>query len=236
MKRILKSLYCAAVLLTAIGGSALAQEEGTSYWQVGVGLGELPTGGSFKPSFTLGYHVNEQFYVGVVYQLQDEISRGSSSFNAQSAGLGGIDDTFETVSERLLLQCAYTPIKDGPYISFGTVYNGEDSETMHFDDRTRVVGGETIEGALNFSQTRPSGWGIALGIGYRYYFDSGLSLGFEWTPAWGQYPDPEYNFANSSQLSETTRSEIRRRMDEDFSGNVTNMYKIFHIGIAYRWE
>ncbi len=236
MYTLFKSIMCVVALLVSAFAVTSAQGGVKSYWQVGVGLGELPTGGSFKPSFTFGYHLNEHVYFGVVYQLPDEISRGSSSFNAQSAGLGGIEKTFETVSERLLIQCAYTPIEHGPYISFGAVYNGEDSEAMSFDDRTRILADESVSGALNFTQTRPAGWGAALGIGYRYHFESGLSVGFEWTPAWGQYPEPTYNFEGNVQLLESARNKIQQRMDDSFSSNVTNMYKIFHIGFAYRWE
>ena len=90
-----------------IGYVGLAQERTDylqNYWQVGFGLGELPTGGSFKPSITVGYHFNEKVYAGIIYQLKDEISRGNSSFNAQSTDLEGLTSSSEGVDQRFIFQ------------------------------------------------------------------------------------------------------------------------------------
>jgi hypothetical protein len=77
---------------------------------------------------------------------------------------------------------------------------------------------------------------VALGLGYQYNFRNGFSAGFEWTPAWGQYPEPVYQFAGSAELSAEAREELQLKMDEGFRGSVTNLYKIFHIGVAYRFQ
>ena len=79
------------------------------YWQIGVGLGELPMGGSFKPSISLGYQFNEKLYTGIIYQLPDRISRDKSSFNARSTGLDGLTSSNESVAQRFLFQVRYTP-------------------------------------------------------------------------------------------------------------------------------
>lgn len=184
-----------------IGYVGLAQERTDylqNYWQVGFGLGELPTGGSFKPSITVGYHFNEKVYAGIIYQLKDEISRGNSSFNAQSTDLEGLTSSSEGVDQRFIFQVRYTPIKNGPYLSGGFVFNGMDTETMIFEDMDREIADEPVSGTIEIKQTRPAGWGLALGIGYQYNFKNGFSAGFEWTPAWGQYPTPSYEFGGTS--------------------------------------
>lgn len=206
------------------------------YWQIGVGLGELPMGGSFKPSITFGYHVNEKLYAGIVYQFKDKISRNSSSFNAKSAELSGLQTSSETVSQRFLVQVRYQPLKCGPYLSGGFVFNGEDSEDMIFDDRIREIAGEEFLGDIHIQQTRPGGWGLALGLGYQYDFKNGISAGFEWTPAWGQYPAPNYMIGGSADLSAVATDELQNKMDTGFRNSVTNMYKVFHIGVAYRFQ
>jgi hypothetical protein len=208
----------------------------SNYWQIGFGLGELPMGGSFKPSISLGYHFNEKVYAGIIYQFRDEISRNEASFNAGSTELEGLLSSFETVARRFMLQVRITPVKHGPYISTGFVYNGRDTEIMRFDDRSRNLSGELFDGTIEIHQSRPAGWGVALGLGYQYNFRNGFSAGFEWTPAWGQYPEPVYQFAGSAELSAEAREELQLKMDEGFRGSVTNLYKIFHIGVAYRFQ
>lgn len=206
------------------------------YWQIGIGLGELPTGGSFKPSFTIGYHINDNLYIGVIYQLKDKIQRDDSSFNAQSSDLNGLISSSETVAQHFLLQLRYTPFKNGPYLSSGIVYNGKDTESMLFDSSTRVLSGENYEGTIDIHQTRPAGWSLALGLGYQYNFKNGLSAGFEWTPAWVQYPTPSYVFGGTSSLSGSVQNDLQKKMDDGFKSSVTNMYKVFHIGLAYRFQ
>jgi hypothetical protein len=206
------------------------------YWQVGLGLGELPTGGSFKPSISFGYHFRENLYAGIIYQFKDEISRGESSFNAKSSELEGLTDASETVAQRFLFQVRYTPIKNGPYLSGGFVYNGKDTETMSFDDQVRQIDGVAHTGTIQIDQTRPAGWGLALGLGYQYNFKNGFSTGFEWTPAWGQYPSPLYEFNGRASLSSEAQATLKKRMDDGFKSSVTNMYKVFHIGVAYRFQ
>tara|TARA_R110002049_G_scaffold75237_1_gene193629 strand:- start:7297 stop:8010 length:714 start_codon:yes stop_codon:yes gene_type:complete len=206
------------------------------YWQIGLGLGELPFGGSLKPSITFGYYFNEKVYAGLVYQIKDEISRNSTSFNAKSAELSGLVSSSETVAQRLLLQLRFTPFKNGPYLSGGFVFNGKDTETMQFDERIRQIANKNYNGAIGIKQIRPAGWGLALGLGYQYNFENGLSAGFEWTPAWGQYPNPLYGFSGSSMLSTDAKNVVKTKMDKGFNNSVTNMYKVFHIGVAYRFQ
>ena len=203
-------------------------------WQVGFGLGEIPLGGSFKPSLTFGYHFSDKIYAGVIYQFKDEISRNGTSFNADATGLDGLTKSSETVAQRFLLQARYTPVRYAPYISGGFVYNRRDTETMQFDARERTIGEETFDGTVAIQQSRPAGWGFALGLGYQYDFKCGFSINVEWTPAWFQYGTPEYNFSGDAALSETAQNQLRNQMTKDFKKSVTNLYKVFHIGVAYR--
>ena len=182
------------------------------YWQIGIGIGELPTGGSFKPSFTLGYHFNSSIYAGIIYQFKDEISRNGSSFNAKSSDLDGLISASEQVAKRFIFQIKYTPIKNGPFLSGGFVFNGKDTETMKFDNRIRDINDEPYSGTVEIQQTRPAGWGLALGIGYQYNFKNGFSAGFEWTPAWGQYPTPSYVFGGSSNLTEYSKNSLKKKI------------------------
>lgn len=206
------------------------------YWQIGIGLGELPTGGSFKPSISVGFHFNEKIYAGFIYQFRDRIARNQSSINARSSGLAGLNAASETVADRLLTQIRFKPFRNGPYLSTGIVYNGRDKETMIFDDRERELFGDEYTGEIVIIQSRPAGWGWAAGVGYEYQFENGISAGIEWTPAWGQYPEPEYHFDGEASLLSSTKKSLRDLMNSKFKSSVTNMYKVFHLGISYRFH
>lgn len=231
-------IFLLAITLS-LSAKIMAQETAMpqqAYWQIGIGLGELPMGGSFKPSITFGYHFNDNLYAGIIYQFKDEISRDEASFNAKSTGLDGPLSSNETVAQRFLFQMRYTPVKHGPYISTGFVFNGKDTETMQFSDGNRTIAGEEYQGDIQIQQTRPAGWGFALGLGYQYNFKNGFSAGFEWTPAWFQYPTPSYTFDGSAALSKNAQNHLKKEMDEGFKSSVTNMYKVFHLGVAYRFQ
>ena len=206
------------------------------YWQLGIGLGELPIGGSFKPSFTIGYKINEKLYLGIVFQLKDQIKRNGSSINAKSSGLDGLISSTEVVSPRFMFQLRYVPVKYGPYLSCGYVYNGKDTENMIFDNRERIIASEPITGNIQIQQCRPGGGGLSLGLGYQYNFNNGFSAGFEWTPAWFQCPEPEYTITGSTELPTIVKSNLEKEMNESFKKSVTNLYKIFHIGVAYSFK
>ena len=207
-----------------------------NYWQIGFGLGELPMGGSFKPSITIGYHFNDKLYAGIIYQFKDQISRNEASINAKSSGLDGLVSATEEVAQRFLFQLRYTPVKNAPYLSAGFVFNGMDSEQMLFDDRSRTIAGENYDGTIIINQTRPAGWGFAMGIGYQYNFKNGFSTGLEWTPACFQYPVPSYAFEGTVTLSENAQNTLVDKMNNEFNSSVTNMYKVFHVGVAYRFQ
>jgi hypothetical protein len=235
MKKVLFILW--AILLLLVQKELYGQENTNSknrYWQVGIGFGEIPYKGSFKPSITFGYYFNSKLYAGVIYQFKDEIKRDGSSFNAQSTGLNGLQSSREQVAARFLVQGRYTPVKNGPYLSFGFVYNGDDTETMRFDNRERTIQNQTYTGSIVINQTRKAGFVPALGIGYQYTFKSGFSLNAEWTPGlFTEIVTPEYSFSGDSNLSSSAKQGIMDKMTDAFKSNITNRYKVFHIGAAY---
>ncbi|MFY9243661.1 MAG: hypothetical protein WAO74_11600 [Polaribacter sp.] len=206
------------------------------YWQVGIGLGEIPMKNSFKPSFTIGYHFNANLYAGIIYQFKDKISRNNSSFNVASSELEGLVRSSENVGNRFMFQLRITPLKYLPYISTGFVFNGQDKELMHFGTMNRIINNENYSGDISIEQERLKGWGFALGLGYQYDFKNRFSLNFEWTPAWFQgYPKVKYKFSGTSNLSNEAKENIKQKMDEGFSSTITNYYKVFHFGLAYRF-
>lgn len=232
------TITCFLILLIQFKTSVCQENimELENYWQIGFGLGELPMGGSFKPSISIGYYFKNKIYAGIIYQFRDEIQRNKSSINAKSSGIEGLLSSSETVAQRFMLQVRYTPIKHGPYLSTGFVYNGRDTETMLFDSRSRELSGEFVDGSFFIQQSRPAGWGLAIGLGYQYNFRNGFTTGFEWTPAWGQYPVPEYVYGGEVNLSDHSKSELQNKMNDEFKSSITNMYKVFHIGVAYRFQ
>ncbi|WP_026210190.1 hypothetical protein [Flexithrix dorotheae] len=206
-------------------------------WQIGLGFGELPMHGSLKPSITFGYHFSEQMYLGVIYQFKDKINRNETSFNAKSNGLQGLVSASEEVAQRFMFQFRYSPFKNGPYISTGILYNGTDRETMIYDSRFRNIPNEGTKGNIIILQERPSGWGLGLGFGYQHNFKNGLAINAEWTPAWFKgYADPVYSFSGSAPLSGYAKTYLKNKMDQEFKSTVTNLYKVFHIGMAYRFK
>ncbi len=232
MKKLLLLLACLAGLTTSY-----LQEPGKLNFkrgfEIGLGFGEIPYKGSFKPSLTFGYHLSEKLYFGLIYQLKDHIRRDNSSFNAQSSQLEGLLSAREEVAGRFLLQGRYKPFKNGPYLSFGWVYNGRDQEEIKFDDRSRLINGQEYEGAIQVTQTRPGGGGLALGIGYQQHLGNGFSIQAEWTPAWfTPIPTPEYQFSGTADLSVDARTYLSEKMTDRFQSTVTNRYKVFHIGFA----
>ena len=154
-------------------------------WAFTFGFGEIPfLAGSFKPSVSFGYHFNRFIYVGTIVQLSDVLERGDASFNAVNAGLDGLVDTRETTGPRVFLGTRLRPHRYSPYLSLGAIFNGTDIETIYYDNRTRNVGGETVNGTLEVEQARPFGIRPAFGLGYSYTFSNGLVLDVEFTGAW----------------------------------------------------
>lgn len=206
------------------------------YWEIGLGFGEIPMQGSFKPSIRVGFHFNDKLYTGIIYQTKDEIQRNGSSFNAKSTELGGLASAKESVGQRFMLQIRYKPLERGPFISSGFVYNGTDTEYMTFGAQERMIGSQNHNDEIRITSTRPGGWGFALGLGYQYEFYNRWSAEFEWTPAWLQLPTASYLIESDLKLTEESESMLVRRLHDGFDDSPTNLYKVFHIGFAYKFK
>lgn len=187
---------------------------------VGLNLGELPWGGSFKPGVSLGYQLNEYAYAGLTYQLGDSIRRDEGSFNATGIGLDGLMRSEEDVSHRFMASVRLRPHRLAPYASLGMVYNGRDTETSSYMDGTTVV------------QSRPSAFRPALGVGYEYTLDSGVSLNVEWAGWVFDKPTPEVTLTGG-QRSASEEAALRERIDDNFKSHITNSYHMFSMGAGY---
>lgn len=206
------------------------------YWQIGIGLGEIPMHGSFKPSFTVGYHFNDKFYLGIIYQLKDNINRGTSSFNAKDTHLNGLIDSKEKVGPRFMLQGRFTPVKFAPYLSFGIVFNDQDRELMYFEQSDHTIGNNSYETDLIISQTRPAGWAPAIGLGYQFDFKRGFSINAEWTPGWfTKVKTPIIEIESTYPLDEDDIIAFKKETTANYKSHITNLYKVFHFGISYRY-
>lgn len=229
-----RSLFGGLLGALAAASSAQAQaEERPGYFHVGLELGELPFNGSFKPGISVGYHFNDLFYVGFVYQLADSIQRDGTSFNAQAVGLSGLTGSSETVGQRAYLQARIRPHRLAPFVSVGFVFNDRDTETIEFDARTRDIAGQRLSGPVKIVQSRPAGLRPALGLGYSYRFDTGVELFAEWSGWWmfGS-PEPEVNI-EAEQLGAAARSALDRRIRDAFTSSPFNSYHLFQLGAGY---
>ncbi|MEQ8281046.1 MAG: outer membrane beta-barrel protein [Deltaproteobacteria bacterium] len=202
-------------------------------WQVGLNFGELPFGGSFKLGFDVGYHFNDLVYVGFTYQIADDIQRDGSSFNANAVGFGGLLESSEEVGQRAYLQTRIRPHRLSPYVSLGVVFNDRDTETMRFDARSRQIGSSTYDGAVTLVQSRPAGLRPAIGLGYAYAFDFGLSIHAEWS-GWWMFgaPSPQIDVQGVA-LSDADRRALVARLTDEFQSSPFNTYHVFQLGAGY---
>jgi hypothetical protein len=224
------------LLAFTISRSVTAQEgEDVSGWSVGLQLGELPMHGSFKPGLSLGYRVNDQVYVGVVYQFRDAIRRNDTSINARSIGLEGLESSYERVGRRAYVQVRIRPYRYAPYLSVGFVFNDLDVETTDFDARTRAVGSERVEGPIRIVQSRRAGLRPALGIGYSARLSDRLEVHTEWSGWWlFGAPDPRVVIQHAT-MSPGSGDLLRERIISKFRSSPFNTYHIFQLGVGYRF-
>ena len=228
------------LVLIAIVSSASAcrpahaqQDPLAGRWSVALELGELPMGGSFKAGISVGYHVSQHAWLGVVYQLADSIRRNGSSFNAQSAGLDGLLGSAERVGQRAYLQARVRPHRRSPYVSLGLVFNDRDTERMRFDGRTRDVGGAGHSGPLVATVSRPPGLRPALGLGWAGTSPRGVTAFVEWA-GWWMFgaPEPEVEIG-ATDLDPAFAEVVQGRIRDHFTGSPFNSYHIFQIGLGY---
>lgn len=243
-RSLVTSVLLAMFAVTSTPVSAQEQQDSTSAsdplagtWSVAVGFGEIPfLAGSFKPSVSFGYHFNEYVYLGAIVQLRDVLERGTESFNARNTGLGGIESTREETGVRSMLQARVRPHRYSPYLSVGVLFNGSDTEEMRFDARERTIGGVGHNGNVVMEQTRP--WAVrpAIGLGYAYTMEGGLTLSVEMSGAFFmKAPKPEVRVSGDQPLPDESRDALVNEARSGFAGNFHNRYHLFHIGAGYAW-
>jgi hypothetical protein len=202
-------------------------------WMVGLNLGELPWGGSFKPGLSVGYHYNELLYIGGFYQIGDSIRRDGSSFNVENTRLDGIVASSEDVASRAYLGVRLRPHRYSPFATLGFVYNGADTETMEFDARERHIGQGTYDGAITILSERPAALRPAIGLGYSYTFDWGLNLSTAWAGWIFEKPTTNLSIDAQTPLTDDDERVLRRHIQDGFGSTLTNKYHVFHLGAGY---
>ncbi len=226
------------VLIQVIGSVSMAQAQQKpldGMWSVSLEFGEIPFHGSFKPGIAVGYHFNDYIWTGVVYQIPDSISRDGTSFNANAIGLDGMTGSTETVGQRAMLQARIRPHRYSPYVSIGAVFNDRDTETVQFDDRDRMIGGDQVSGPMSIELSRPAAVRPSLGLGYSFTFDNGIHLFTEWA-GWWMFgaPDPEITIKGEG-VTGGASDYLKRKITDDFTSSPFNTYHMFQLGAGYTW-
>jgi len=246
MKPLLLSVVCISIHLTMTGlaaanGNANQSPQNANWpkhtWSIEVGFGEIPfLSGSFKPSVSFGYHVNQYFYVGWTVQLHDILERGNESFNAKNTGLGQIESTREVTGIRSLIGIRLRPHRFAPHLSAGMLFSGSDREVMHFADATRIIGSNTYHGSVTVVQTRPYAIRPAAGIGWGIQLRNGFSFSAEMTGAFFLRPGaPDIQVIHEQQLLSADRAVFSAQLKSEFQKNFHNRYHLFNIGAGYVW-
>lgn len=222
------------IILLAAGPIAVTAQvpESRGRWTAAVELGELPMHGSFKLGLSVGYHLDDLAWVGVAYQMPDAIARDATSFNANSLRLEGLETSRERVGKRAYLQTRLRPHRHAPFVSLGLVFNDRDTETIGFDARPRTLGDETARGELLVRVSRPAALRPAIGAGYEWSNERGLTAFVEWSGWWLRgAPDPDVTIEGES-LPSGFAGEIGRRLSDHFTSSLFNTYHIFQLGVG----
>jgi len=214
------------------------RQTNTRVWEIGLTFGEIPIlAGSFKPGISVGYHLNKHLNFNFVYQLTDNIQRDDESFNAENTRLAGLSSSKETTGQRMLISVRYKPVDWSPYIMAGFVYNNDDVEMMKFDQRLRKIGEGNYDSNITIKQTRKSGFEPAIGFGYQYDFENGISLNTNIAAAvFSGISEPITEIDSSVPLSEEDKNYLNQKIWNTYKSNFHNHYHIFNIGVSYRFE
>lgn len=204
-------------------------------WEIGLTFGEIPfMSGSFKPGVTLGYHFNENVALSATIQLRDYLQRDDASFNARNTGFDGLLSSNERTGERMLFAIHYRPADWSPYLIAGFVYNGKDLETMKFDHRSREIGTQIYDSEITIVQQRERNLVPAIGFGYRYDFENGISLNTNIAVGiFTGIPSPKVDI-RANNLSPIDKTVLSERSISAYQENFHNHYHVFNLGFSYR--
>ena len=219
------------VLLSSNSPTVVAKD--AAPWIFGVELGEIPLKGAIKPGINLGYRFSKQHELLVSYQLPDKISRGEDSFNAQSTGLKGLTSSTETVSKRAQVLGIWRWQALPLYLSYGLVYNGQDTETMTFREMPRQINKQLLQGPLSLTLTRPAGYSPALGLGVRWPTADGYEIFAQWSGnVFQKAVTPDIQI-HSNEINSATRETLTTHIKHKFRKKISNVYHVFSMGMRY---
>ena len=232
--KLLKTCFGFVLFLSTV--QELAAGENEKAWEIGLTFGEIPVlSGSFKPGVTFAFHYNDHISLQTCYHLKDYLQRDGQSFNARNIGFTGLLSSKETTGERILFALQIRPVRWSPYIVAGLVFNNADIETMRFDHRERQIGDNTYDTELTIVQQRERGFAPALGCGYRYDFDNGLSININIAAAvFKAVPTPIVAFNSPAAISAADHTALEEKIDLAYKENFHNRYHIFNLGLSYR--
>ena len=143
----------------------------------------------------------------------------------------------ETTGERFIFAAHYRPVDWSPYIVAGFVHNNEDVETMKFDKMERSIGNGAYNSKITIVQKRESGFVPAVGFGYRYDFDNGMSLNTNF--AMGFFSGisvPKITIDSSVPFTAEDEKSLNNKIMKTYKDNFHNNYHIFNLGLSYNFK
>lgn len=184
---------------------------------------------------SLGWHISELIYVGFTHRGQTgayHVQQGQHDDPDEIYGQRGVQDADLELGERNALEIRFSPWEHGFYFAVGVLRVFGDSQDVLYDERARVVGdGAYVTGIRLRIQGKPKTAG-ALGFGFNYVADFGLSLGAGVLIGLDQPepPDIEITVTNPDVL----QSDIDKFRAE-VQGDFTDSPFLFHLAIGYNF-
>ena len=200
---------------------------------LGIELGELPVQGSFKPGINLGYQLNNDHEIFISYQIQDDISRNGESFNSRNTGIEGQVSSNEKVAHRAQLLGLWRGSWSPLYFTYGLVYNGKDSEYMHFQRRQRQILNQQLNGPIAVSVVRKAGLSPAIGLGVSGLINNTYQVFAQWSGNIFQQPADPSVVIHSAEMTAETKSYLTKRIKTNFNKKITNVYHVFSMGVRF---
>ncbi len=202
-------------------------------WILGLELGELPLKGSLKPGINLGYRLSKLHELFISYQLPAKIARDGDSFNAQSTGLEGLSSSNESVSKRAQVLGIWRGNTTPLYLTYGFVYNGQDSEHMRFRGMPRQLNHQLLQQPLSITVTRPAGYTPAIGLGISWPTKGGYQIFAQWSGNVFQKAVTPQVQVQSDEINSASRQQLETRIKDKFRKKITNVYHVFSLGIRF---
>ncbi|MDH3326955.1 MAG: hypothetical protein OEM38_09600 [Gammaproteobacteria bacterium] len=198
-----------------------------------VGFGEVPVlSGSFKPSLGIAKR-HGLFEFGGYYQFSDSLERDGESFNADF-GQNGLSSSSESVGQRGMLQMKFFPWNRFVYLTLAAAYNDNDSEKMHFETTSRIIGANQYMTDLDVNITRNQAIRPAIGFGFAVPITKVLRFSADFTMDWFTgVPTPDTSVRSSMQLQDSDRIKLIENINRNFNNNFHNRHHLFNMGLSY---